>query len=456
MPAQASISNSSIPSKRPAWIVVFNEPSERNASVLSKCLKLGQAKGLSARAGVSMLAAKSPDRADVKVYNRLGVAATDLTEEERNQLIADKSVMAVVPNHVRRVPPFSFLSDEMITTVSQSTIQVPLSARSGDPMLAYLQGSRDALEAIIQFYGGKTNPAPRQTFAAPLATWSWCLEQIGITRTYSVATGKNIKIAVLDTGIDLTHPDFRGALQEGNNAVSFVVGESVQDNHGHGTHCAGIIGGAASSIGGIRYSVAPDVNLLVGKVLNNAGRGFDNDILDGIDWAAEMGARVISMSLGSERDLDEDFAVPYERVADRLLNGSPGILLVAAAGNESMRPSFTRPVGNPAACPSFLSVAAVDVDRRVGSFSCAQMDNVGTLDISGPGVAVYSTWTGGGFKTISGTSMATPHVAGVAALFVERNSKLNGKQLWHALISNAVPIGSPNDFGQGLVHVPQA
>ena len=133
--------------------------------------------------------------------------------------------------------------------------------------------------------------------------------------------------------------------------------------------------------------MAPDADLIVGKVLNNEGEGQDDQILDGIDWAADFGAKIISMSLGSERAAGQPFATPYERLAERLL--ASGVLFVAAAGNESNRPFSTAAVGNPAACPSIMAVAAVDRNRQVASFSCAQLDGIGTLDISGPGVAVY-------------------------------------------------------------------
>jgi len=103
-----------------------------------------------------------------------------------------------------------------------------------------------------------------------------------------------------------------------------------------------------------------------------------------------------------------------------------------------------------------MAVAAVDRHRQVGSFSCAQLDGIGTLDVSGSGVAVYSSWTGGGFRTISGTSMATPHVAGVAALYRQKLPSLSAQALWNMLMSQALPLGPTEDFGRGLVQVPKA
>jgi subtilisin family serine protease len=285
-------------------------------------------------------------------------------------------------------------------------------------------------------------------------THSWCLELIGIPTDYSVATGQGVKVAVLDTGIDLAHPDFSGRLTENDNAVSFVPNQSVLDGHGHGTHCAGCIAGPVQSVGGKRYGVAPDVDLLVGKVLGNNGFGRDDQIIDGIDWAVEMGAKIISLSLSSRRAVDEPSSMLYEQVAKNLLEDDPGVLVVAAAGNSSRRPNSTRPVENPAACPSLMAVAAVDQLKKIGAFSCSQMDAHGEINISGPGVAVYSSWVDSGFRLNNGTSMATPHVAGVAALHLERDPDLTAGELWQVLESNAAPLGDPQDFGSGLVQAP--
>ena len=189
----------------------------------------------------------------------------------------------------------------------------------------------------------------------------------------------------------------------------------------------------------------------MGKVLSDAGAGFSDWILDGIDWAAENGARVISLSCISSRAAGEPHAVVYERVAENLLQASPGMLLLAAAGNASERPWYTRPVDNPAACPSLLAVAAVHRARHVASFSGRQMDDIGEVDFSAPGVGVHSAWTGGGFRTLSGTSMAVPHVAGVAALYLEEQPTLSARELWRALQARALPLGDVRDFGSGLV-----
>ncbi|MGO9601161.1 MAG: S8 family serine peptidase [Isosphaeraceae bacterium] len=142
-----------------------------------------------------------------------------------------------------------------------------------------------------------------------------------------------------------------------------------------------------------------------------------------MDWSADLGAKIVSMSLGSERLPGQPFAAVYERVAQRLL--ASGILIVAAAGNGINRPFARAAVDNPAACPSIMAAASVDRHRRIAPFSCAQLHGIGTLDGAGPGVVGYSSWSGGRFRTCSGTNTAAPHLAGIAALYRQRHPDLS-------------------------------
>jgi subtilisin family serine protease len=263
-----------------------------------------------------------------------------------------------------------------------------------------------------------------------------------------------VTVAVLDTGIDLDHPDFAGRFEAKRNIRSFVPGGSVQDGNGHGTHCAGIVGGAADSTSGVRYAVAPGVELLIGKVLTDDGLGTTDGILDGIAWAADQGARVISLSLGTARAAGARFSSAYERIAETLLTADPGTLIVAAAGNSSGRPFLTSPVENPSACPSILSVAAVDQSLRIADSSCGQCDAIGAVDLCAPGTGVHSAWTGGSFRATGGTSAAAPHVAGVAALYLEAQPDLTALQLRQSLERNTLPLGRPEVFGRGLIQAP--
>lgn len=443
---------------RPQFIVVFRERSERNVSLLSRIRRVGQAQGVTARAGQAVLAAKGTSPALSKVYERLGVAVTDLTENEVKSLEAQEQVAAVVRNEIRTIPPLrpssqtEGLESALDTDVGQS-LEAATAAR-----LAFLDGMLAAIAAVRAYEGqgsGAVPPAPATSpEVAARARRTWGLAALGMRADYNIATGRGVKLAVLDTGINLRHPDFAGRLQTGITAVSFIPWQSVQDGHGHGTHCAGVAAGPRNTFSGTRYGVASEVDLLVGKVLSNQGSGSDDGILEAIDWAADQGARIISMSLGSPRDPGEGFSQAYETVAQALLN--QGIIIVAAAGNESDRPLSPAAVGHPAACPSILAVAAIDRQRRVADFSCRQMDAIGEVNVSAPGVSVYSTWLGQRYTMLDGTSMATPHVAGVAALLLERNPQFSGQELWQAVQTTATVLGAAADFGSGLVQAPTA
>jgi subtilisin family serine protease len=317
----------------------------------------------------------------------------------------------------------------------------------------YLQGQRDYIDFLL---GGSAIHAE----AAPAwpefgnAGFTWGLEAIGITPGYSL-TGKGVAVAVLDTGLAANHPDFQALPAE--QRWNFIAdSDDVTDGNGHGTHCCGTVAGAAETSIGIRYGVAPEVKLLVGKVMDDDGTGFDSDILAGIAWAVHNGAQVISLSLGSFRPNGGAASEVYQKLAEDLEIEGRKCLMIAAAGNDSERSSgFIAPVGNPAACRSFMSVAAIDRNGSVADFSCGQTDNIGILDISGPGVEVLSAWIGENeYAELNGTSMATPHVAGVAALFLQQNPSLTPRQLWDLLEQKAYPLGSPLDFGRGCVQVP--
>ena len=284
-----------------------------------------------------------------------------------------------------------------------------------------------------------------------IATW-------GIEQTNTIPsnfTGAGVKVAILDTGIDLQHPDFTGRII---TTSSFVPTQTVQDMVGHGTHCIGTACGNKSNIG-VRYGIASNAHIFAGKVLDNTGRGAQAWILAGMQWAGNNGCRVISMSLGSPVS-QPGFDAAYEKAAKFVL--SKGGVVVAAAGNESSRRTgFIAPVVSPANCPSILAVAALDanviggnVNFNVADFSCGSVfPNPGSqVDIAGPGVGVFSAWPmPTRYRAISGTSMATPHVAGLLALLWEQFPTATPSQITTQLFSNAKRLTILNtDIGVGL------
>jgi subtilisin len=277
--------------------------------------------------------------------------------------------------------------------------------------------------------------------------FTWGLQATGVDTTS--ATGRGIRVAVLDTGLDLDHPDFAGRTV---TARSFVGGASGRDGHGHGTHCTGTACGPATPQQGRRYGIAAQAEIFAGKVLDNGGAGTDASILGGIDWAITNGCRVISMSLGADV---RAVSTAYETVGRRAL--AAGALIVAAAGNNANRAGGNIGfVGVPANSPSIMAVAAVDADLAIADFSVASTPVAGgQIDIAAPGVDIYSSWLmPRATNTISGTSMATPHVAGIAALWAQSTGAA-AQALWDALVQAAQPLDlPPSDAGAGLVQAP--
>jgi subtilisin family serine protease len=320
--------------------------------------------------------------------------------------------------------------------------------------LDYLQGYRDAIDNLVdRATPSEDRLAAAAAFANGSSTWGLQATKV-INSPYS---GLGIKVAVLDTGLDLTHPDFAGRKI---TSQSFISGEAVQDQNGHGTHCIGTACGPRNPSALPRYGIAYNAEIFAGKVLSNRGSGSDGGILAGIDWAITNSCQIVSMSLGAPTRPGDTYSRIYEQIGQRALR--QGTLIIAAAGNESRDPITGRrlsppnPVGYPANAPSLMAVAALDSQLQIASFSNGSINpNGGQVDIAGPGVDIYSTWPmSTRYRSISGTSMATPHVAGIAALYVEA-TKLSGYALWGYLLRDAQRLPLPSaDVGVGLVQAP--
>ena len=330
---------------------------------------------------------------------------------------------------------------------------------SGDPnLLAGLNGAAEGPgavqivepERVVHAFQDDTAPAAEQAQAQAVdeSVLTWGLQAVGAD--VSTATGKGVKIAVLDTGWETGHPDFGG---RAITTKSFITGEDVQDGHGHGTHCIGTSAGPRKPATLPGYGVAHEAEIFAGKVLSNAGSGSDGGILAGIDWAVSNGCAVISMSLGADVPAGTPYSQIYETVAQRAL--AKGTLIIAASGNASSRPGRVAPVGHPARCPSIIAVAAIDVNRAIASFSSGSADKIGQIDVCGPGVDVYSSFKlPEKYKRLRGTSMATPHAAGVAVLIAEKTGA-RGYELWARLVGAALRLPLPStDIGAGLVQAP--
>ncbi|MFI1789584.1 S8 family peptidase [Streptomyces olivaceoviridis] len=274
--------------------------------------------------------------------------------------------------------------------------------------------------------------------------------------------GQGVKVAVLDTGVDASHPDLAGRITE---AVDLSNSSNTDDHFGHGTHVASIVGGSGAASGGTRRGVAPRADLLIGKVLGDDGYGSESAVIDGMQWAAREHAKVVNMSLGSGSATDG--TDPLSQAVDSL-TASSGALFVVAAGNEGETGPSS--VGSPGAADAALTVGAVDRDDSLAPFSSRGPrlgDGAVKPDVTAPGVGIIAARASGTtlgdpvdahYVALSGTSMATPHVAGAAALLAQRHPDWDAQQLKDALISTAhtVPHTQVTEQGGGRIDVATA
>ncbi|MGW8883728.1 S8 family peptidase [Streptomyces sp. NPDC055749] len=285
--------------------------------------------------------------------------------------------------------------------------------------------------------------------------------QIGAPEAWAAGyDGAGTKVAVLDTGIDLTNADVKDRITK---TASFVDGQTVDDGQGHGTHVAATIAGSGANAGGRLKGVAPAADLIIGKVLNNAGSGGYSGILAGMEWAANEGADVISMSLGGPATAGGD--VMTEAV-DRL-SASTGTLFVIAAGNAG---PGAMSIGSPGTADSALTVGAVDKADALAGFSSRgprKGDYAIKPEITAPGVAIVAARAAGTslgtpvnehYTSLNGTSMATPHVAGAAAILAQRHPDWTGQRIKNALTAHAKPAPAYTAYqqGNGRVDIPAA
>ncbi|MGB2808387.1 MAG: S8 family serine peptidase, partial [Sedimentisphaerales bacterium] len=286
---------------------------------------------------------------------------------------------------------------------------------------------------------------------------SWGVEHIGAGDVHASNMGSGVKVAIIDTGIDYTHEDldynYKGGIDIGD-----VDGDPMDDSAiaGHGTHVAGIVAAQANGIGVI--GVAPEAHLYAVKVFDSDGIAYDSDVIAGIEWCIvgpdgepdtgdELGIQVINMSIGrsgSSESLKDACDVAY----------AAEVVLVAAAGNNGNPPGKGDNIIYPAAYDSVIAVAATNQDDERARWSSTGPD----LELAAPGVSIYSTYIGGGYATMSGTSMASPHVAGVAALVIA--SGTSGVVEVRAKLQDTADdlgeAGWDSKYGYGLVDADEA
>lgn len=274
----------------------------------------------------------------------------------------------------------------------------------------------------------------------PLRGSQWALDSIPVEPLWTCATGAGVQVAVIDTGVSGSHPDFAGRISGGVSTLggSAVPGAGATDVHGHGTHVAGIAAAGASDGVGIA-GVAPGASIVPVKVLSDSGSGSSTDVALGITWAVDNGADVLNLSLSSSsQSAAMTTAVQY--AVDN------GVTVFAAAGNGGTSGS----VRYPAADPNTIAVAATSSSGTVASFSSRGW----WVDVAAPGQSILSAIPGG-WGTKSGTSMASPYLAGLAAVTLSARGPLAPMAVRDALRSTATDAGASGfdyEYGYGIAN----
>jgi subtilisin family serine protease len=295
-----------------------------------------------------------------------------------------------------------------------------------------------------------------------LQTLEWGVNRIDADLAWGVSRGTGIKVAIIDSGIDMDHPDLIANLQGGINFVSKGAAWNPadptkwDDDNGHGTHVAGIVAAVDNNIGVI--GVAPEAHLWAVKVLDRKGGGYLSDVIAGIKWSIDHDMQVINMSLGTSSDIQS-----FHDAVDAAYDA--GIVIVAAAGNSGDGDGTTNEVIYPAKYSSVIAVAATRSDDSTPYWSAEGEE----VEIAAPGVSIRSTVKGGTYSTKSGTSMASPHAAGTVALLLNTtipalyDTDIDG--IWDPAEIRAVliqtaddlePSGFDNFYGWGLVDAEEA
>lgn len=346
-----------------------------------------------------------------------------------------------------------------------TTVRRTLQSLNADAVLTPKDDAPDLWAAVTDTRSGGARPASGVAHVwldgVRKASLDKSVPQIGADKAWAAGyDGKGVKIAVLDTGVDATHPDLKGQVVAEKN---FSAAADAVDRYGHGTHVASIAAGTGAKSAGKYKGVAPGAKLLNGKVLGDDGSGDDSGILAGMDWAVEQGADVVNLSLGGGDTPEID---PLEAQVNKL-SKEKGVLFAVAAGNDGAEET----IGSPGSAETALTVGAVDDADKLADFSSMGPGLDGQIkpDVTAPGVDITAASAPGsviakevgekpaGYVSISGTSMATPHVAGAAAILKQQHPDWTYTQLKGALTSSAKGGKyTPSQQGSGRIQVDKA
>lgn len=378
-----------------------------------------------------------PSHADEHVTRRIVVFASGTTAAQRLALAE-----ATGAKIVRELPLINAVvietpSQQVSSMDTKLTALAEVSRIDQDPKINWLKAV-DApgvdfrvpnMEAIMAPLAAlKKNKAVAAPAPDAGQAIQWGVNRVDAPAAWGKSRGAGVKVVVIDTGLDMTHPDLAGNIKGGWNAIT--KSNDFNDDHGHGTHCGGNIAALDNAVGIV--GVAPKADLYGVKVLDANGSGTFDDVIAGMQWAVDNHMEVASMSLGADQG--------NQALADMVAAMKKGgVTLVAAAGNSGGA------VGFPGGYPEAIAVAASDSNDALADFSSRGPE----VAVIAPGVNVYSLSKNGGYETMSGTSMATPHVAGLAVLYVSKHKGATPDQVRAALSAASTKLSGVIPEGQG-------
>lgn len=322
----------------------------------------------------------------------------------------------------------------LINVIAASIPQQAIDAIRRNPNVEYVETDETVHTTYYQNY---------QQINTLQQTIPWGIDRIDAITAQSYTKGSTVNVGVVDTGIDYTHPDLSLNYKGGYNFINKT--NDPMDDNGHGTHVSGIIAALDNTIGVI--GVAPETNLFAIKVLNANGSGYMSDVIAGIQWSVNNNMKIINMSLGSSvpsKSLKNACDAAYNR----------GLLIIASAGNSGNSAGTGNNVNYPARYDSVVAVAAIDINNTRAWFSSTGP----AVELSAPGVNIYSTLRGGTYGYLSGTSMAAPHVTGVASLIISYNpiTNVQTRIRMQTTVTDLGSMGKDNLYGYGLVNALKA
>lgn len=409
-------------------------PADPNAVIRSSCGPDGHLHVVPARVAAKLGTVLDPALFDVTTLIDDGY--DDASTNELPVIVQpDANLRMTALNGVRQLPSIGAVAGS-VPKKSAATAKMAASS--------LLTGAKHVwLDGKVHATGAGTHGQPDQDLDQDL-------DQIEAPEAWRAGyTGKGVRVAVLDTGADFTHPDLAGQVVDRKDFVT--DGGDAVDHFGHGTHVAATIAGTGAASHGQRRGVAPDAKLVIGKVLDDTGSGEDSGIIAGMEWAATR-ADVINMSLGGS--YADDGSDPLSLAVDTL-SKQTGALFVIAAGNSG------GPISAPGSASTALTVGAVDSADHIADFSSrGPLINTGVAkpELVAPGVDIVEARAAGTtlgdpvdkyYTSLDGTSMATPHVAGAAALLVQRHSDWSAQRLKSALVGAADPLPGADSYAAG-------